>query len=368
MNDESASRPRQLASRHARTIQEGREMPPTKTAPDNDPVLADFDLPLRATFHPAGFSVEVVTNSREVLEAAQESWGKFKKVFAYPPVRLRLGVLGDHSSKCPPPPVARSQGHLMSQIADAENFTICDMRRGFAYGWVTPATVRNRSYLRYHILEGTVWILLDQWFLTTLHGACLSRHGRGVLLCGDSGAGKSTLAYACARSGWKFLSDDASSLIRNRPGRIVTGNPHQMRFRAPALDLFPELRNQRATPRLNGGMAVELDTASMPGIETISHCAIEHIVFLKRYPSHPPVFFPYSRQRAAAWFERTFCYGEAEIRNEQKASLRELLMAEVVEFRYDDLSLAVPALDALVRGAAGPLDVSSAGAEVRASA
>jgi hypothetical protein len=334
----------------------------------NDPVLADFELPLRATFHPVGFSVEIATNSLEVLEAAQESWGRFKKLFPYPPVRLRLGVLEGCSSECPPIPIARAQGHLISHIADAENFTICDMHRGSGYGWITQAVVENRPYLRYFFLEGAVWTLLSP-FLTAVHGACVSRHDRGVLLCGDSGAGKSTLAYACARAGWKFLSDDSSCLIRNRGGRVLTGNPHQMRFRAPSLQLFPELRTQRATPRLNGGMSVELETSSMPGIETISHCSVDRIVFLKRGASQPPSFSPFSKARALEWLEQTICYGETEVRNAQKVSLRDLLIADVVEFRYDDLDLAVKALDAFVlNGATGSLEERGVGAKGRPSA
>jgi hypothetical protein len=202
-------------------------------------------------------------------------------------------------------------------------------------------------------------------FLTPLHAACLNRHGHGVLLCGDSTAGKSTLAYACARAGWKFLSDDFCCLIRGRDGRVVIGNPARMRFRAPTLDLFPELKMQRLIPRLNGGPAVEVDTVCIPGIETMSHCSIEHIVFLNRSPSHPPTFYPYPKERAKASFESVISYGEQQVRNEQKESLRDLFDAEVVEFRYDDLTLAVPALDAFVRGAIAPAEEVSVHAECR---
>ena len=35
-----------------------------------DPYLRDLDLPLRATFFPVGFRLNIATNSRDVLEAA----------------------------------------------------------------------------------------------------------------------------------------------------------------------------------------------------------------------------------------------------------------------------------------------------------
>jgi hypothetical protein len=336
--------------------------------PKIDTVLADFDFPLSATFHPMGLSVQISTNSPAVLDAARDSWGPLKKMFAYPPVRVRIGVVPGGSAESLPAPVYRSQQHLMSIIADAENFMICDMRRGFAYGFVTQAVVGDNAYIRGHIIETSANLLLVASFLTPLHAACLQRHGRGVLLCGDSTAGKSTLAYACARAGWKFLSDDFCCLIRGRDGRVVIGNPARMRFRAPTLDLFPELKMQRLIPRLNGGPAVEVDTVCMPGIETMSHCSVDLIVFLNRCKSHPPTFYQHCKERTQLSFESVISYGEEQVRKEQKESLRELFDAEVVEFRYDDLALAVPALDAFVRGEIAPVERASVHAECRPGA
>ncbi|HXB70016.1 MAG TPA: hypothetical protein VNY05_17315 [Candidatus Acidoferrales bacterium] len=37
-----------------------------------DPLLSDIDLPLTGTFFPAGFRLNLATNSRDVLEAAAE--------------------------------------------------------------------------------------------------------------------------------------------------------------------------------------------------------------------------------------------------------------------------------------------------------
>ena len=70
-----------------------------------DPVLSNFDLPLRAVYHPLGFSLEIDTNCSEVLAAAEESWGHFRKVFSQPPVRLRIGVLAGKAAERPQPPV-----------------------------------------------------------------------------------------------------------------------------------------------------------------------------------------------------------------------------------------------------------------------
>ena len=212
--------------------------------PPNDPLLWDFELPLKGVYYPVGFPVDIETNSAEVLAAAEESWGRFRKTFHVPPIQIRLGVLPGSLSVCPPPPTIRGQRNLITKVADGENYVALDTRQGFAFGYLTEAAVRNRAYLRYYFIEGTAWILLEDLYLTSVHGACVQRDGRGVLLLGDDGAGKSSLAYACAKNGWMFLTDDSSCLLRRRKGRLITGNPYQMRFRDSATDLFPELASQ----------------------------------------------------------------------------------------------------------------------------
>jgi hypothetical protein len=311
-------------------------------------VLSDFSLPLRATYHPLGFTVEIATNSDEVLAAAEESWGAFQKNFHDRPVRLEIGVIGDGSRDCPPAPGCRARGHLLTTIADAENFSVCDLSQGYAFGWLTQSAVADRAYLRYYFLEGTVLTLLEYQYMTPIHGACVQLAGQGVLLCGESGAGKSSLAFACARSGWKFLSDDGSAVVRNREGRIVVGNPHQMRFRESAIALFPELKDQRVTPRATGKMAIELATATLPEIATITECQVDYIVFLNRREPAAPSLLPLPKEIAMEYFEQCICFGEDEVRQAQRASIHNLLTARVFEMRYRDLDWAVERLATLV--------------------
>ena len=64
---------------------------PLKVA--NDPLFYDLELPLLKTYHPLGFSLEIATNSEQVLLAAEESWGHFRKIWAEPAVQLRVVVV-----------------------------------------------------------------------------------------------------------------------------------------------------------------------------------------------------------------------------------------------------------------------------------
>jgi HPr Serine kinase C-terminal domain len=321
---------------------------PSGSKPVLDPVLSEFSLPLRGVYHAMGFAIEIATNSPEVLAAAEESWGGFQQKFFEPPVRLEIGVLADSSYECPPAPSCRSRGHLLTTIADPGNFSVCDLSRGFAFAWFTQAAVTNSAYLRYYFLEATVLTLLESLYLTPLHAACVQIGGRGVLLCGESGAGKSSLSFACARRGWKFLSDDSSALVRKRPGRTVVGNPHQMRFRESAVELFPELTKQRVTPRATGKMAIELATATLPEIETAAECQVDYIVFLNRREPASTGLLPLPKEAAWQYFEQYMCFGEDEVYQAQRASIYELLTAKVFEMRYRDLAWAVDRLTTLV--------------------
>lgn len=314
-----------------------------------DPLLCDVHLPLQAVYYPFGFPVQIATNEPGVLAGAEESWGNFRELFFEPPLQLRIGVQDRGPDVCPSIPVFRGQRNLVSLICDPQNFAVCDTRLGFAFCWVASSAVHCRAYFRYHFLEGIAGILLESLYLTSTHAACVSWGGKGVLLCGESGAGKSSLSFACARNGWTFTSDDSSCVVRKRKDPIVVGNPYQIRFRESAIELFPELVQQRVASRATGEMAIEVATETIPNIDINAECPIHYILFLNRGNSSPLQVLPLPRSKALQYFERAVCFGENHIRDDQSASLRNLLTAEVFEFRYSDLDSAVERLETLVR-------------------
>jgi hypothetical protein len=202
--------------------------------------LTFVPLPYEREFYPYGFPLRITSNSLQVLAAAEENWGGLRRRFGTAPLNLRCLVSESASGSLPPPPVVRAQCNLFVSVADTENFCSCDLAAGFASAWVTQTVVAARGYFRYHILDALAYSLLDALHLVAIHAACVALHGHGVLLAGDSGVGKSSLAYACARRGWTYCSDDASSLVVRGPGHSVLGNPRVFRFRESAAALFPE--------------------------------------------------------------------------------------------------------------------------------
>jgi hypothetical protein len=313
-----------------------------------DPLLCKVDLPLRAVFYPLGFAFEITTNSVAILDAAVQSWGHTKQRDSGPILRLRIGVTNGTSQNCPPSPVVRCQQNLLSMVADAHNQAICDLSAGFAFAWLTEDAVRHPSYIRYHFLEAVALILISTSYATPIHAACVSRHGRGLLLCGDSGAGKSTLAYACARSGWLFTSDDSSYLKHNSRELRIVGNSHQLRFRPSARDLFPELQGRSVTPRAEGKPSIEVPAAELPGIVTADETLVHHIILLNRWPSANAELVPLPREAAHRYFQQYLPFPE-KIRQAQSEALQTLCAADVYELRYQDLQQAVDCLDQLAR-------------------
>jgi hypothetical protein len=318
----------------------------TSPSVTDDPLLCKVDLPLRAVFYPLGFAFEVITNSRGVLDAANESWGHAQPCGSGSTLQLRIGVTGRNSGNCPPAPVVRGQQHLLSIVADAQNQAMCDLKAGFAFAWLTHDALAHPSYVRYHFLEAVALILIATSYATPIHAACVSRYGRGMLLCGESGAGKSTLAYACARAGWIFTSDDSSYLKYHSNELRVVGNSHQLRFRPSARDLFPELRGRSITPRAEGKPSIEVPTAELPGIMTADEALVHHIILLKRQPSAHAELRSLPREAAQQYFQQYLQFPE-KVHELQSEALKNFSTADVCELRYQDLQQAVDCLDRL---------------------
>src|SRR4051812_44637234 len=168
--------------------------------PAPNAILSNVALPLRATYYPLGFPVEVASNSAAVLAAAEQSWRLFRPHFSHPPLVVEIGVDNAEPTQdeLPPAPICRVREHLLTNIADGRNFINCDLKSGYAFGWITRSVAESPLYTRFHFIETAALAMLSSLRATALHAACVAPYGHGMLLCGDSGAGKSSLAFAGA--------------------------------------------------------------------------------------------------------------------------------------------------------------------------
>jgi hypothetical protein len=296
-----------------------------------------------------GFSLEIATDSEDVLSAAAEVWLRFPRTSRARGVTLRVNVTGA-STVAPRPCPPRGRDHLVSIVQSPENFAVADLARGFSFAWLSADVAANHSYSRYYFLEPLVYLMIEARYLAPVHASCVALGEQAVLLCGSSGAGKTSVAFACARNGWTYLSDDATHLVRERAGYTVVGRPHRIRFRDSARRLFPELDRFMPMRRPNGKLDLEIETERL-GFAIAYESQAGHLVFLNRQPgARTADLRPFPRSEAWSVLEQVVCHGAERTRTEQKNALRRLLDLPAVELTYGDAGEAEAALRSLVSG------------------
>jgi hypothetical protein len=309
-----------------------------------DSLLSDMELPLHRSFYPLGFAVEIFTNHPEVMEVAAESFGHRRLRHGSDPLQIRIGVTKTKATRCPPEPTRREYNHLYSIVADSENQALLDLRTGANFVWLNGSALENRLYLRHNFVEKVVYLLLGASVVTDLHAGCVSKNGKGILLCGDSGAGKSTLSYACARAGWTYTSDDTSYLINSSRVPRVIGHAHRVRFRPDAKALFAELEPRETTPRMEGKASIEVPVCELPKIDTATEATVRSIVYLNRYPAAKGILLSLPRGSATERMSREL-YSAGEIRARHEKVLERLAGIPTFELQYCSLDQAIEQLE-----------------------
>lgn len=322
------------------------QIEPANDVPLPRRMLEPKELPLLATYYPLGFRAEVRTNSAQILEQFQALWGMFGKLRDGEPIRCEVQLVDGTSVSCPPPPTYHLMLPLLISVADADNYCIVDLERAHAKITVSRAALRHPLFVRYFLLAVPASCIATRC-ATPVHSGCVSLNGRGVLLCGDSGAGKSTLAYACARSGFTYVSDDGTYILDGGKDRMVTGNCHQVRFRPAAAMMFPELNGCEMTPRAAGKPSIELPTAPMAHLSCSQTAHVDFVVFLNRNVTGPPQLVPFDRELARSSL-RHVLYGTKESLAMQYNAIDEVLAAGIYELQYNDLNWAVDRLHTLL--------------------
>jgi hypothetical protein len=290
-----------------------------------------------------GFRLDLATNSRDVIQSAAESWPGGIQEFDTPPLTMRVVVSpqGDLSQ----PGAHRKMGHLYSMVSDPYNFAHIDLRAQFASVHVSQQTASDHTWLRWFFVESLAYLMLNQRHVVMLHAAFVARNGDGILLCGASTAGKSTLAYACARAGWTFLSDDCSALLPDSPERVALGRPRQIRFRVDAPILFPELEAFVVRARPTGKIAIEVPTSAL-GLRTADRAPVGAIAFVERGPGAPHIRSISTTEIIDRLLADLPAYGE-EVDRMHEAAIVRLAGAPACVLRYETLPQAIDLLSAL---------------------
>jgi hypothetical protein len=310
-----------------------------------DPMGFARDLHDVGDYYPLGFPLRLWSNSRLVQDAAASAWGAFPAAFPTPALEVHVLVEDGAANGTPLPPDYRGREHLF-MIMGGHDSAVCDHARGYAFCRLSEATVRHGSFVAYYYLEAIAFHLLTQLYLTPVHAACLSKPRAGVLLCGDSGAGKTSLAYACARNGWCYVSDNESWLLRDHEGLAVLGTPHRIRFRDSAPELFPELSTREPFLFANGKMSLTMEMSGREEFRTDYRAEITHLVFLDR--GRRKRIASISKDEALRrLLQGVPCYSKL-VHQQHEASLRRLVGVETASLSYEALEDGIELLDQLV--------------------
>lgn len=143
-----------------------------------------------------------------------------------------------------PPPVQMQAGAgVLCGVMDAYNYVVISPGQYRALIVASEDMLGFPYHLRYELIEFAVYILATRGLgLVPLHGACVGREGRGVLLLGASGAGKSTLALHSLLHGLDFLAEDA--VLVQPESLLATGVANYLHVKADGLRFIHDARMQ----------------------------------------------------------------------------------------------------------------------------
>ncbi|WP_158628901.1 serine kinase [Dyella choica] len=167
-------------------------------------------------------------------------------------VELRLVPERNLPNAGEPPPVQLQSGlGLLLGVINSANYVVISPAQRQALIVVSEDMLEFSYHLRYELIEFAVYVLATRCQgLVPLHGACVGREGRGILLLGDSGAGKSTLTLHGLLQGLDFLAEDA--VFVQPESMLATGIANYLHVKADGLPLL----DSEAARSWIGGSAV----------------------------------------------------------------------------------------------------------------
>lgn len=254
-------------------------------------ILEQTEATHQEVFSLMGETLLFGTNDRQILEAAEEAFGRFSPLpmdSEKSPLVLELFVHKMESEPAVrptdrrPKAIYRTHGHLFYVSVGANETAVADLKEGYAFGFVTPAMARDRPTLRFVFLEGLALAMLGTVHqFIPLHAACVVRDGASITMLGSAGSGKSTLAYACVRRGYKLLSEDGLMVKCLEESARLWGMPWKLHLLPDSARFFPELEDEQATLQVNGEWKIEVDLESYPEATT-THAEPGLVLFLER--------------------------------------------------------------------------------------
>jgi hypothetical protein len=219
-----------------------------------------------------GARVRFESNSEDLLRLVDSAYAglpRHRLSPVAPRLRVRLLLTAPErkrkSARAEPNPFQMMSGAgLVGAATGSSTFMVLSPKDRGALVAVAPGMLRFPYHTRYELIEFAVFTLASRvQGLAPLHGACVGRAGRGVLLLGPSGAGKSTVTLQCLLEGLDFLAEDSVFVVPDT--LLATGVSSFLHVRADSLRWIAQpghARSIRKSPvivRRSGVRKYEID-------------------------------------------------------------------------------------------------------------
>ncbi len=310
----------------------------SETGAARDPLGRSIEADLAEVYAPLGAMLRFETNSPLLLEASRTAFGCYGLAGGPPPSVIRLLVDPAFTEAAPwPDPVFRGQGPLFYISVGRQNIAVADLDRRHAFGFVSPAMARDEDFLRRTFLECLAFTLATHGAGAThtyVHASAVAKGEKGLLFSGPSESGKSTLAYACARRGFKVVTDDVVYL--NAAGSSLTawGRPWRLRFMSDCVKLFPELRAKAG--RGEGSRdTLEIELDEFIPHRTQMRCEPAGLFFLER-STDPPVCNAVEAETAANLLARDLIHDAPQVMQRHRRAWLQLAQRGAYRLRYGE--------------------------------
>ncbi|MGO9934495.1 MAG: serine kinase [Steroidobacteraceae bacterium] len=262
----------------------------------SDPFEERSAIGMHRDFHVLGARVRFESNSEDLLRLVDSAYAglpRHKLSRFEPQLQVRLVLTSPEPRRAsiePLPLQTMSGAGLLAGAAQSSSFVVVSPHERGALVVVTPRMLRFPYHTRYELIEFAVFTLAARVRkLVALHGACVGRVGRGVLLLGPSGAGKSTLTLQCLIEGLGILSED--SVFVTPDTLLATGVSNFLHVRADSLRwisqgrVVAKIRRSPVIRRRTGVQKYEIDLRRDDYLLIERPLKIGAIVFLSARPA-----------------------------------------------------------------------------------
>lgn len=210
-----------------------------------DPFGERWPQPLSVHKQLLGGRFHFESNSQALLDLVEAAYGNVpphRLPRVTPELRIELRLV---PGRClpdahEPPPVQMQSGmDLLFGVINGANYVAISPSQRQALIVASEDMLAFPYHLRYELIEFAVYVLATRCLgLVPLHGACVGKEGRGVLLLGGSGAGKTTLALHGLLHGLEFLAEDA--VFVHPENMLATAVTNYVHVKSEALRLIDD--------------------------------------------------------------------------------------------------------------------------------